>query len=413
VALGSIGGFGSVSPESGNVWDDREEDRPDDVVVAGDEQNCSSRPACPPSTAAGASQIPAGSLTGLVAITESSTAGRRADRRVTHVSRLELGGVERSAAQRVARVRDLRHRRAQLKVGYQAAYQISNQIQNADNMVSYAFTNKVPQSFTLHVANASFADRTRYDAFRQDQWTKDRRLTLQGGLRYEHAWSWFPSEGNGIVAPSQFYPKTLVMPDTKRATVITTSRREWAWLRCVRQRQDVRSEANLSKYLQPANNEGPFIISNPMVSFSNPGSGPATTTRSWTDSEQQLQSDCGPNGLASNTSYNGSAVGFRTSAASMHDASFARPVPADARQPRRAPRLRSAPLRLAMGCIGPAGGHAPRVGGRGVQPPQLGEFLHYRQCGVDRGGLQLRLDCGAVQRGAARRRRLRRAVHGA
>ena len=67
-------------------------------------------------------------------------------------------------------------------------------------------------------------------------------------------------------------------------------------------------KANVSKYLQPANNEGPFIIGNPMVSFLGFG-GAATTTRSWTDSNGNFIPDCGPAGLASNTSYNGSASG--------------------------------------------------------------------------------------------------------
>jgi hypothetical protein len=306
VALGSIGGFGSVSPESGNVWDDREK------IV----QTTWSSPATSKLLLeAGLSsfnsrwggQIPAGALTGLVAITESSTAAGVPIGAFTYrgwssaASNDQQHNVWRASATYVTGAHSL-------KVGYQAAYQISNQIQNADNMVSYAFTNKVPQSFTLRVANASFADRTRYDGFfAQDQWTKN-RLTLQGGIRYEHAWSWFPSEGNGIVAPSQFYPKTLVMPDTKGATGYHDITPRMGMAYDVFGNGKTSVKANLSKYLQPANNEGPFIIGNPMVSFSNPG-GPATTTRSWTDSNGNFNPDCGPNGLASNTSYNGSAVG--------------------------------------------------------------------------------------------------------
>ena len=42
------------------------------------------------------------------------------------------------------------------------------------------------------------SNRTRYDGFyAQDQWTHG-RLTLQGAVRYEHAWSWFPEGENGI-----------------------------------------------------------------------------------------------------------------------------------------------------------------------------------------------------------------------
>ena len=42
------------------------------------------------------------------------------------------------------------------------------------------------------------SNRTRYDGiYVQDQWTRG-RLTLQGALRYEHAWSWFPEGENGV-----------------------------------------------------------------------------------------------------------------------------------------------------------------------------------------------------------------------
>ena len=48
------------------------------------------------------------------------------------------------------------------------------------------------------------SNRTRYDGlYAQDQWTYH-RLTLQGALRYEHAWSWFPADENGILANNQF-----------------------------------------------------------------------------------------------------------------------------------------------------------------------------------------------------------------
>src|SRR5205823_1833056 len=60
-------------------------------------------------------------------------------------------------------------------------------------------------------------------------------------------------------------------------------------------------KVNAGKYLQPANNEGPFVIANPMASFSGPG-GPATTTRSWTTTRPvtgaNFAPDCGPGGLA-------------------------------------------------------------------------------------------------------------------
>ena len=96
MALGSIGGFGSVSPESGNVWDDREK------IV----QTTWSSPATSKLLLeAGLSsfnsrwggQIPAGALTGLIPVTETECGGGRADCEL-HLPRMEFGGVQRSAA---------------------------------------------------------------------------------------------------------------------------------------------------------------------------------------------------------------------------------------------------------------------------------------------------------------------------
>jgi outer membrane receptor protein involved in Fe transport len=42
----------------------------------------------------------------------------------------------------------------------------------------------------------------------QDQWTVG-RLTLQGGLRYDRAWSWAPAEGNGTTETSAFNPQPI------------------------------------------------------------------------------------------------------------------------------------------------------------------------------------------------------------
>ena len=41
------------------------------------------------------------------------------------------------------------------------------------------------------------------------------RLTLQGALRYEHAWSWFPAGENGILADNEFGGKAYTLPEAR------------------------------------------------------------------------------------------------------------------------------------------------------------------------------------------------------
>src|SRR6195256_1965536 len=73
VALGSIGGFGSVSPESGNVWDDREK-----IVQTSWSSPVTSKLLLEAGLSSFNSrwggQIPSGSLTGLIPVTEQNAA---------------------------------------------------------------------------------------------------------------------------------------------------------------------------------------------------------------------------------------------------------------------------------------------------------------------------------------------------
>ncbi len=53
--------------------------------------------------------------------------------------------------------------------------------------------------------------RVRSDAFYvQEQWTMG-RMTLQGALRYDHAWSYFPEQ---TVGPVRFFPTAKTYPHT-------------------------------------------------------------------------------------------------------------------------------------------------------------------------------------------------------
>ena len=83
---------------------------------------------------------------------------------------------------------------------------------------NYLFFDGFPISLTQQITNHAWANRVRYDGiYVQDQWTHN-RLTVQGALRYEHAWSCFPGDGtNGITTPTPLQRGADPLPEVPTA----------------------------------------------------------------------------------------------------------------------------------------------------------------------------------------------------
>ena len=117
-----------------------------------------------------------------------------------------------------------------MKFGYQGGVSWSRKTPTfVGQQISYRFNNGVPNQ--LIAARRADVDQQPHAAttafYVQDQWTRS-RLTLQGGLRYEHALELVPGGrerrhstriGSAPRSPSR-------APTASRAT--TTSRRAWA-----------------------------------------------------------------------------------------------------------------------------------------------------------------------------------------
>ena len=100
-----------------------------------------------------------------------------------------------------------------LKLGYQHTLMTDDRRWMTNNQnLTYRVNNGVPNQLTESISPWTVDTRAAWDAvFAQEQWTV-RRLTLQGAVRFDRAYSWFPAQMEG---PSRFLPIPIVVPETR------------------------------------------------------------------------------------------------------------------------------------------------------------------------------------------------------
>jgi hypothetical protein len=171
-----------------------------------------------------------------------------------------------------------------IKVGYQAGLLIDQRKNFGNNQyINYRTNNAIPDQITLNINRFQIYQSVRFDAFYvQEQWTLG-RMTVQGALRYDHAWSYFPEQ---TVGPVRFFPTAVTYP---RTTGVEGYHDLWP-------RGGVAYDLfgtgktslkfNVGRYLEAAQNGGLFIALNPTGRLS------TTTTRTWTDTNRNYAADC-------------------------------------------------------------------------------------------------------------------------
>jgi len=207
-----------------------------------------------------------------------------------------------------------------MKFGYQGAY-FTEEIEDfaSSTNLTYLFLGpNQPIGLTMRIAPWQISDRTESAAlYAQDQWTLG-RFTLQGAIRYDRAWSFFPADHNGAPVAGPYNPAPITFPasDGVNAFNDITPRMGVAWDVTGKGKTSVR--VNLGKYLQGANNQQNYTISNPAMDGRNGRIGPnfqTTVNRTWNDANGNFLPDCNLTNPAANGECGPySSTGFGTTA---------------------------------------------------------------------------------------------------
>src|SRR4030095_11487207 len=151
-----------------------------------------------------------------------------------------------------------------MKVGYQGAYQIADETEHTNpNLISYRFNQRVPNQFTIRLPNWQEANRTvQHSAYIQDQWTM-KRLTVQGAIRYDHAYSWSPADHNGTSETSRWNAQPITFPRTVSVRGFDDITPRFGAAYDVFGTGKTALKLNVGKYLDAAANDSNYTAKNP------------------------------------------------------------------------------------------------------------------------------------------------------
>ncbi len=178
-----------------------------------------------------------------------------------------------------------------LKFGFQGHWwRDDREIHTNTQRLGYTFVFGNPASITQYAAPYEVNARAmQASLFVQDQWTIG-RLTVQGALRYDRPWSWFPEQNQPA---SRFFPgATFARTDGVTAYHDITPRMGAAYDVFGTGRTALK--VNLGKYLQGASVSNLAYGSNPSLRIPGGGGGifPPSVSRSWADANADFNPDC-------------------------------------------------------------------------------------------------------------------------
>jgi len=276
-------GVPTSSPESGTIWD-----APAKIMQATYSSTLSNRVL----VEAGYSSFwtqwgdirPEGAAVTQIPVTEQSTTAGTPTSNFIYHGWPATNGTDQQNAQYRASISYVTGSHS-VKAGYQGAFMVAKTPGFVGQQIAYRFNNGIPNQLTERVGPTSTSSRTLPDAFYvQDQWTRS-RLTLQGGLRYEHVRSYFPAGENGVTEAHRFGP-AFTFPRTDGVTGYNDITPRMGASYDLFGTGKTALKVSLSKYLQAAYNGDVYTINNPGVTLV------TSTSRGWTDANNNRVADC-------------------------------------------------------------------------------------------------------------------------
>lgn len=179
------------------------------------------------------------------------------------------------------------------KVGYTGAFYWDTRNPNGNvNDLSYRVNNGVPNQLTEFLFPYRTDTRVRMNAlYVQDQWTMG-KLTLQGALRYDHAWSYYPAQQLG---PTRFLPNPILFPETQGVIGYNDIDPRFGLAYDLFGNGKTALKFNVGRYLEMA------VAGNGNYSSLLPTSRiPTNVTRNWSDANRNFVPDCDLNNPQSN-----------------------------------------------------------------------------------------------------------------
>jgi hypothetical protein len=179
-----------------------------------------------------------------------------------------------------------------LKIGYQRTRMTDDRTWMTNNQaLTYRVDNGTPNQLTQSISPWVNDARAAWEAaFVQEQWTRG-EVTVQGAVRFDRAWSWFPAQQEG---PSRFLPTPILVPETRGVDSYKDITPRLGVVYDVAGRNTTAIKFSVGKFLDGAGVSGIYANTNPTLRMPQTTStfGTAGVTRAWTDANGNFVPDC-------------------------------------------------------------------------------------------------------------------------